>query len=751
MTTHCRLSTLDATLDVHDYALVRGVLSHNLGEDTEHILPSVSVPETASSPDDLWTLSSLRIELLDVRVRLRPLACINFVRSRLTVDSFSDLSQDVDLVSRQILVTDERERTNNVFTEVLRPARRPAGLVGVSDGAVQAEIHSRRRRDKSKFTVLLNNMRLMAIPDWWRSAGVFIFTQHEFQPDEQYLETPQTQYQISQEQLNIEVPYEFKLNITDSEIVVVEDISKLDTNAVILRSTTLLTYRPSVLVSTDVDGDSNLKPLSCSVNHLELFSCRFTGAERDADEDTALSIVDPVTVSADLSATTLDIQLHELTIRVSYRDMLMFAAMLDSITKQTVVCTASDDKNVKRNISTSVAIPEDVSKLCALGFNSTDCATALKACNGRLDDAALWLTQNAVPQNPVETGKSASVLDIRTIEIRAACIRFCLIDDCGDVDVPLAEVALSNLCATYDLSTSANTIPLTTSEETVETTQIGRTVTIECTFALDYYNRVLGGWEPFVEQWRCRAEWRPEETISLQTPTRHRFALHADDVLDVNITDALLALARLVHQSWMSENTLPKTTPRNPFVPYSLKNDTGCVLYFATVITEPDEPFRLLDNLVDEEPLQKLHWTTVQPNEIVPFSYGSTRSKQRHKESHKMRAHQLAVRVYGWRTAAPVTVDRVGIYFRHAAADRLAQPPDRVTALRPARLVFDVQLDGSARKLVTVRSALVLINRLPDAVDVKLVERSAVNASKIRSKIWSSVNLLIFVYFSINC
>lgn len=79
------------------------------------------------------------------------------------------------------------------------------------------------------------------------------------------------------------------------------------------------------------------------------------------------------------------------------------------------------------------------------------------------------------------------------------------------------------------------------------------------------------------------------------------------------------------------------------------------------------------------------------------------------------------------------------MYFRHAQAERGALPYSR-----PVRLVFDVRLDGSARKLVTVRSALVLVNKLPDTVDVKLVERSPVNAgeclyvnSYIPGVIWS--------------
>lgn len=39
-----------------------------------------------------------------------------------------------------------------------------------------------------------------------------------------------------------EIPYELKLNITDSEIVFVEDTSQWDTNAVILKVTEVLFY-----------------------------------------------------------------------------------------------------------------------------------------------------------------------------------------------------------------------------------------------------------------------------------------------------------------------------------------------------------------------------------------------------------------------------------------------------------------------------------------------------------------------------
>lgn len=34
-----------------------------------------------------------------------------------------------------------------------------------------------------------------------------------------------------------------------------------------------------------------------------------------------------------------------------------------------------------------------------------------------------------------------------------------------------------------------------------------------------------------------------------------------------------------------------------------------------------------------------------------------------------MKMHQLGVKVEGWQPVTPVTVDQVGIYFRHAASE----------------------------------------------------------------------------------
>lgn len=40
------------------------------------------------------------------------------------------------------------------------------------------------------------------------------------------------------------------------------------------------------------------------------------------------------------------------------------------------------------------------------------------------------------------------------------------------------------------------------------------------------------------------------------------------------------------------------------------------------------------------------------------------------RHTHELKLHQLLVRVCGWEQVKPVSVDKVGVFFRYAAADR---------------------------------------------------------------------------------
>lgn len=54
---------------------------------------------------------------------------------------------------------------------------------------------------------------------------------------------------------------------------------------------------------------------------------------------------------------------------------------------------------------------------------------------------------------------------------------------------------------------------------------------------------------------------------------------------------------------------------------------------------------------------------------LLQFSFFYFADKRRHGDSHRVILHQLKVKVEGWATLDPVTVDKVGIYFRHAPCE----------------------------------------------------------------------------------
>ncbi|KAL1131085.1 hypothetical protein AAG570_012322 [Ranatra chinensis] len=691
------LSTLAATLSLEDYKMLNGILLYNIGE----CLDDLNLPQEITNIDvdeaaDVWTVTYMNFELVDVSVRLipskgTPLTCINFIKSRLIVENFSNKTQDIDLISQEILITDTRfsdepaNKRSNVFTNILQPIYSE----NVVD-SVQAQVHHRKRLDLSKFTILLNNMRLMAILDWWESVQEFIMTKPDVLiPVLVSMNNQMHSVTEPSSRNDVEVPFELKLNITDSEIVVVEDSSQWDSNAVILKSTTVVTYRP-----IEID-----KPISCNLNHCEMFSC-LLGME----DETALSIIDPVTINMEIVCIQnsegtinkiLKIQMVHLSLRLSYNDMKMFSQMLQSLPKQT--------QAAKKHVSLEhpVNFQNQLEQLKALGFRMEDCYKALNQCGGQLDDAALWLTQNATPasyksslvNSPTQEG-AQSIFSFNNLEVQTDGVSICVIDDCGDVDVPFMEFLLTDLKLNHDMDIISGTA--------------------RAVLAAHYYNRLLSGWEPFVEPWSFTVCWDHCVSSSL-TKSRMEWHIASVDALNFNVTGSLVELYRTVKDSWTQDYYTPKeilhnrsegkSPPgyrrRSPFVPFALRNDTGAVLWYATIIGIPDED---------------LHWILVEPGATVPFSFHE-QGKLRHIETHNLKTHQITIRVDGWCRISPVSVDKVGIYFRQTSCDLSSGNSE---GLPQARIVLEVTLEGSARKVVTVRSALQIKNHLNHTVEVKL-------------------------------
>ncbi|KAL2104176.1 hypothetical protein ACEWY4_001044 [Coilia grayii] len=829
MSIHGSLSSVHCSLDLERYQLIRGLLEHNLGEPVEEFLRPYNLQDPSNYTvlsGDVYTSLSFLVDMMNVSLELldcpkasghtQSLARFDFMKSKLLFESFSNSSKSVNLVSHSLLAYDTRyspstassrsrpgsgpgQSKPNVFDCILQPSR-----TGNNRASLQLELHYRSTRDSSCFTVVLNNLRVFLIFDWlqlvrdflrmpvekssaaprqrWPSGGSDSGTSGAVMPKtvKSGVVTKRSTVPVTQDRY-----LEVKINVTGTEFVVVEDSSCLDTNAIILKGTTVLTYKPRFLD----------RPFSGSLAGIEVFSCRL-----GSEQETALSIIDPVNVQMELCGSPtyqsstglldafniedfpplLEIQFPALDIRLSYNDVQLFLAIAKSLpsagsttpsdpatapqpgTSTATTDTPSKPKDLFRH-KTEALLEGQLMRLQDLGFRKEDCKRALIQCKGQLDQAATWLLENAestMGRARAESDPSThSAPPLSGIEVKAESVCICFIDDCLDCDVPLAEITFSRL---YVLQ------------------RIGSTQEGNASFTLsgDYYNRELSGWEPFIEPWPCFLTWHQQAAGRLHPP-RLKLGVRAKQRLDVNITSVLLEQYSTTKTSWLADYCKEEDTPatqsttsvswmgssvdppsfaqtdvklskrRQPFIPYALRNHTGCTMWFATLTTTPTRVALSHSGSVDsisdvqgpgtDDTHNVSQWREVLPGEEIPFEF-EAREKLRHRHTHELKLHQLLVRVGGWEQVKPVSVDKVGVFFRYANPDRnnpsntvgspisrtnIIHPHVYFSALPPVRVVFSITMEGSARKVITVQSALTVKNRLEVPMEVRLDSPSA--------------------------
>ncbi|XP_073089324.1 intermembrane lipid transfer protein VPS13D isoform X7 [Manis javanica] len=767
---HGNLSSVHCSLDLYKYKLIRGLLENNLGEPIEEFMRPYDLQDprihTVLS-GEVYTCMCFLIDMVNVSLELREpkgkegagsLARFDFKKCKLLYESFSNQTKSINLVSHSMMAFDTRfagqktsPGTTNVFNCIFQPSKNSS----TTQGSIQMELHFRSTKDSSCFTVVLNNLRVFLIFDWLLLVHDFLHTPSDIKKETNV--TPFRHRNSSSESgivpktvksgvvtkrsslpVSIERHLEVKVNVTGTEFVVVEDVSCFDTSAIILKGTTVLTYKPRF-----VD-----RPFSGSLFGIEVFSCRLGN-----EHDTALSIVDPVQIQVELVGNSsyqnssglmdafnsedfppvLEIHLQALDIRLSYNDVQLFLAIAKSIPEQANAAVPEtvdlEANSISSYIPSASQVGEEIrertrhtldpvlelqlARLQELGFSMDDCRKALLVCQGQLKKAASWLFKNAEPLKSLSLGSTSRESQgtvpaqlISGVEIKAEGVCICFIDDCMDCDVPLAEITFSRLNFLQHVRTSPEGYA-------------------HFTLSGDYYNRALSGWEPFIEPWPCSVSWQQQAASRLHPP-RLKLEAKAKPRLDINITSVLIDQYISTKESWMADyckqdkevdattsedwmgssvdppcfgQTEVKTPKRRqPFIPFALRNHTGCTLWFATLTTTPT------------------------------------------RHTHDLRIHQLQVRVNGWEQVSPVSVDKVGTFFRYAAPDKnsssstIGSPSSRTniihpqvyfSSLPPVRVVFAVTMEGSARKVITVRSALIVKNRLETPMELRLDSPSA--------------------------
>lgn len=102
---------------------------------------------------------------------------------------------------------------------------------------------------------------------------------------------------------------------------------------------------------------------------------------------------------------------------------------------------------------------------------------------------------------------------------------------------------------------------------------------------------------------------------------RLQISVASKAVMNINITSALTELYKQVKESWVQDfyTANSKTAVdqaykrRSPFIPFTLKNETGSTLLFTTLISDHNE--------FDDASNFDARWSKVAPGESAPFSF----------------------------------------------------------------------------------------------------------------------------------
>jgi len=251
--------------------------------------------------------------------------------------------------------------------------------------------------------------------------------------------------------------------------------------------------------------------------------------------------------------------------------------------------------------------------------------------------------------------KLTEIQDIEA-KLNGEIINMTFIDDSGERDIPLITFEFKQI-------------------QIVATNKMAQ---LHNKFIAYLYNQDLSIWDPLVEPYDLmirgdRSEAHGGYNINLLTQSR----------LNLNVTTNFFHLVnhQIPHLSALiSGSSVRQFDVRRKFRPYTLDNATGIPLSYS-ISAESDT------------------WRNVAKDSQDDFTFA--RSHQKIRE-YKQQSHRIWLKIGDWFEVQPIAVNRVGTFFRHAIHKSKS----------PIRIIIEVRLTESARKMVTIRSAIKIFSKV---------------------------------------
>ena len=731
---HAQLTSVKFCLDLKQYTLIKGLLEHNIGENISEtvrstfLLPNTSIETVLTG--QVWNVISINFDLENVSIELvddemNSLADLSFIKSELIFESKSDQSKLIDLVSSEIILNDTRKKRANTFSKILYNPNNITINTSTTMNkskkrkSLQLEIHYRSNKNSNRYSIVFNSCRVIVIFDWLIQVQTFLLT-NPAQPDE--IIDPRKPVVKIDENMNKNEKFEVKLNLTNTDLVIIENLSELNSQALILRMTAFIEY------------NKEKKFFHSSLQSVELFSCYMNSIEK-----TALSIMDPVTFTINTKLLEnptqnsdilflLEINTDCLKLRFSYLDFNLFLTLIESTKNQ--FKTSQEQHKIEM-------FDNDKKKL----FTSND------EFENDNDEKPPPINTNVAIESICTESIKPEVSNTRVKVINLTMNRFCLsiIDDCKDVDVPLVDVQFNSFKLVQSLPNSTNS----------NLDQLVSSGNAEFSLNIDYYNRLLSGWEPLVETWLAQINWKFRND-------KNSYTLTSMGTLNINLTNAFIDLISLVYKNWtddfdktrLNTNSVTSMEKRHKiFQPYKLINLTGSNLKFSiyedTSVYDSSQDDtddyswsnknRQKSNLSENE---QEKWILVDKYKEKDFNFFDRlnqhhiSNKKRHLTSFenknesstskltnstsllyssncqlkKLVQHRIRIKLDDTlNESEPITIDKVGTYYRDIKYHNSL-----------SRLIFDLSLSGNSTKLIKIKSPITIKNKLKVVIECKI-------------------------------
>lgn len=683
------------------YCLLRGFLERNLGD------PLVPVPEAIpieilQKPVDSCEVGSsnkyatfaLRMTFKDVQFNcfvpsgvsspsFVPFACVKLNRSRISFDIFIDNQSELDLICESTELHDSRfdylEQNNrpNVFSTILCPRTKN----DENSGQLMSEAHLMLKKDEPPvLTLVLLNARVLLILDWLNDAKNFVLLNTNFVPPvENASKAPSSLGSAMKSGVVHRIGIDSAESVQISEQTITLKITLKESDLVLLEtpnspdSLALLAHTTAVLNMSDPRGvlNGNLEIQRMSIGWCVMSAEQESCCQLTNDFSTTISLSSEAYLAEVARASGLpSLSLPKHHVNMELNDIVARVSYRDTLVISSVL-----ESSLKR--------------------------------------LAKSLEKSAIPSNEPKAGKKGGFeLNIIRTVVKSDRILFWLLDDFQGTAFPLVRFILTKASVERQLER----------------------ISASFIVAVQYFNQRVFGWEPLLEPWHVQhfIVWMKGHTATIE--------LHSgeESTFDLNITQVFVQQALHFHSKWpqikQSLDTNFRSTcirSRSDHLPYLLRNETGSDLRFTTEVEE------ILDSRAKQR-RSTAKWHNVPANNSCTFEFPTKRLvMMEYSDDPK----QLIIRVDGWDEVSPVNVDSVGTYFRSArystgrtsANVTKSKSFEGSLASLNARLVVAVSMDKDGRKVVVIRSALTVVNQLPNAVLLFLdnQNRSLIDGSAI--------------------